>query len=132
MIPRSLRVWFVIHFVADILFAIPLFFAPEPTLKLFGWTAVDPAATRIAAAALFGIGIQSLLGRNEGVEAFRALLNLKVIWSGSCVLGLLWTQLEGGPPLGWIFVGIFVVFNSVWTRYWLALRRTSVPATATR
>ncbi len=123
MVPRSLRLWFVFHFFADMVFAIPLFFAPVATLRLFGWSAVDPAATRIAAAALFGIGIQSLRGRNDGVEAFRAMLGLKVIWSGSCALGLLWTQLQGGPAFGWLFFAIFAGFHTVWMRYHLALRR---------
>ena len=123
MVPRGLRRWFVFHFWADIVFAVPLFFAPRATLMFFGWREVDPAATRIAAAALFGIGIQSLLGRNDSVDTFRALLTLKVIWSGTATLGLLWTQLQGGPPAGWLFVAIFAVFNAVWTRYRLLLSR---------
>jgi hypothetical protein len=123
MVPRSLRTWFVIHFVADILFAVPLFLAPVATLRLLGWSAVDPAATRLVAAALFGIGIQSLLGRNEGAETFRAMLSLKVIWSASATLGLLWTQLEGGPRLGWLLLAIFAGFHVVWVRYRLALRQ---------
>jgi len=69
MVPKSLRVWFVIHFVADLLFALPLFFAPVFTLKLFGWETVDPATSRLVAAALFGIGIESLLGRNASADA---------------------------------------------------------------
>ena len=60
MVPSSLRSWFVVHFVADIVFALPLFLAPQWTLTLLGWRAVDPIATRLVAAALFGIGIQSL------------------------------------------------------------------------
>src|SRR5216683_1878366 len=79
MVPRSLRSWFVVHFWADILFAVPLFFAPRLFLGLLGWPAVDPIATRLVAAALFGIGIQSLLGRAEDAATFRALLNLKII-----------------------------------------------------
>jgi len=121
MVPRSLRWWFVVHFVADILFAVPLFLAPAATLTYFGWKAVDPATTRGVAAALFGIGIQSLIGRNESAETFRAMLNLKVIWSAAAAIGLLWTQLEGGPPLGWVAFGIFVAFNGVWVRYRLLL-----------
>lgn len=123
MVPRSLRTWFVIPFAADILFAVPLFIAPVATLKLLGWAAVDPAATRLVAAALFGIGIQSLLGRNEGTETFRAMLSLKVIWSATATLGLLWSQVEGGPPLGWALLAVFAGFHAVWMRYRLALRQ---------
>jgi hypothetical protein len=124
MVPRSLRTWFVVHFAADMVFALPLFIAPEATLRWLGWSAVDPAATRLVAAALFGIGIQSLLGRNESADTFRAMLTLKVIWSATATLGLLWTQLEGGPPVGWCLVAIFAGFHIVWMRYRLRLRRS--------
>src|SRR3989442_4945197 len=95
MVPSSLRTWFVIHFLADVLFALPLFLAPRWTLSLLGWPAVDPLATRLVAAALFGIGIQSLLGRGEGAAAFRALLNLKIIWSAAATVGLVWSEAGG-------------------------------------
>jgi len=55
MVPSSLRTWFVVHSIADIAFALPLFLAPHWTLTLLGWHAVDPIATRLVAAALFGI-----------------------------------------------------------------------------
>jgi hypothetical protein len=123
MVPDSLRRWFVVHFVADVAATIPLFVAPAAVLGAFGWTAVDPISTRLVAAALFGIGIESYLGRNAGVEAFRAMLNLKIIWSATATLGVLWSQLEGGPPAGWGVFGIFLAFHGVWLRYRLLLRR---------
>ena len=128
-VPRSLRAWFVVHFWADILFALPLFVAPQKFLGLLGWQCVDPLATRLVAAALFGIGIQSLLGRNEGAETFRAMLTLKTIWSAAATVGLVWSQLQGGPPLGWAFVAIFAAFNALWLRYLVMLR---APASAVR
>ena len=88
MVPRSLRFMFVVHFVADLVFAIPLFLFPGRFLTALGWTAVDPVASRIVAAALFGIGIQSLLSRNAGAAAFRELLGLKVIWSSTAAIGI--------------------------------------------
>ena len=125
MVPRSLRTWFVVHFWADILFAVPLFLAPRRFLSLLGWPAVDPIATRLVAAALFGIGIQSLLGRGEKAPTFRALLNLKIIWSAAATLGIVWSQLEGGPALGWALAAIFAAFNALWVRYRLLLREAS-------
>lgn len=121
MLPRGLRTAFVVHFVADVSFALPLFFAPVPFLTALGWKAVDPLATRLVAAALFGIGIQSWLGRDEPKEAFRAMLTLKVIWSAAATLGLVWSTLDGGPPMGWAFVAIFAGFHVVWLRYRLLL-----------
>ncbi len=116
-VPRSLRIWFVIHFVADLTFAVPLFLAPVATLRLLGWVDVDPVATRLVAAALFAIGIQSLRGRNDDLSAFRSMIGLKTIWSGTATLGLLWGQLEGGPKVGWAILAIFAGFHMVWMRY---------------
>lgn len=125
MVPANLRRWFVIHFWADVLAALPLFLAPRRVLGWFGWAEVDPIATRLVAAALFGIGIESYLGRNADVEAFRGMLNLKVIWSATAVLGVLWSQLEGGPAAGWAVLVIFLMFHVVWLRYRLQLGRVA-------
>ena len=66
-VPASLRFWFVVHFVADIAAAIPLFVAPQQVLGFFGWPAVDPISTRLVAAALFGIGVYGVLARRNAV-----------------------------------------------------------------
>lgn len=123
MVPSRLRWWFVVHFVLDVAAALPLFIAPTQFLGFLGWPAVDPIASRLVAAALFGIGIESYLGRNADVEAFRAMLNLKVIWSASAAIGVLWSQIEGGPPAGWGVFAIFAGFNVIWVRYRFALSR---------
>jgi hypothetical protein len=123
MVPASLRTWFVIHFVADLLAGIPLFFAPSAVLGWLGWTSVDPIATRCVAAALFGIGIESYVGRNGSVEAFQGMLRLKVIWSAMAALGTLWSLLSGAPPAAWAIFAIFAIFHGVWLRYLMVLRR---------
>jgi hypothetical protein len=119
-VPKGLRTWFMIHFVVDMLFAIPLMIAPLATLTLFGWETIDPFTTRIVAAALFGIGIESWLGRDSGSETYLAMLNLKVIWSSAVIIGLLWSLMDGYQgelffPL--LILAIFVAFNIVWV-YW--------------
>jgi len=124
-VPASLRRWFVVHFAADVLAAVPLLVAPRPVLELFGWTTVDPVATRLVAAALFGIGIASLLGRGAAAETFRAMLDLKIIWSGAAVIGILWSLVEGGPTGAWAFLAIFAGFHALWVRYRLLLRAAS-------
>ena len=116
-VPKALRTWFVIHFVADVVFALPLFVAPRAFLVLLGWNEVDPLATRMVAAALFGIGIQSLLGRNEGAETFRGMLNLKIIWASTATLGILASIAQGAPTMAWAFAGIFAGFGGIWA-YW--------------
>ncbi len=121
-VPASLRRWFVVHFWADLLFAVPLLVAPEALLRPLGWTAADPVSARLVAAALLGIGVQSLLGRNDGVEAYRAMLRLKCIWSGAALAGLLLSLAQGAPALTWVFVAIFAAFAALWNSYRVRLR----------
>ena len=119
-IPQALRTWFVIHFVVDLLFAIPLMLAPEKMLFLVGWQNVDPFTARLAAAALFGIGIESFLARNAKAESFRNLLNLKIIWSLSAVFGISLSLIEGAqgrPWFAWAILVIFVAFNFLWVHW---------------
>jgi len=125
-VPASLRTWFVIHFILDLAFAIPLFLFPHATLALFGWPAVDPLATRLVAAALFGIGIESLLGRNASAESFKNFLNLKIIWSGSATLGILASIVWNGyaaVPAAWLLLVVFLAFNLIWVYHRVRLGR---------
>ena len=115
MVSPALRTWFVIHFVADMMFGLPLLVAPTVVMGLFGWQIIDPFTARLVGAALLGVGGVSLVVRNAGAETFRAMLDLKLIWSGAAIVGMLLTLWQGdAPPAGWLFVGIFVLFFSVW------------------
>ncbi len=127
MVPSSLRQWFVVHFVADMIFAIPLLIAPVAFLTLLGWETVDPLATRLVGAALLAIGVESLLGRNAGAESFAGMLNLKLIWSGAASIGILVTMVTvSGPAVAWLLLLMFVAFHLLWLYYRLRLR-TAVP-----
>lgn len=117
MVPRALRTWFVIHFAADILFAVPLLFFPEAFLALFGWTTVDPVTTRLVGAALVGIGGESLLGRGAELSVYRTMLRLKILWSLAAVLGFILSIAHGAPWGTWLFLGIFASFSLLWM-YW--------------
>jgi hypothetical protein len=113
VVPASLRRWFVVHFVADLIFAVPLVLAPGPTLRALGWTTIDPVAPRLVGAALAGIGIESLIGRNDSVDAFRAMLRLKCVWSGVAVIALALSINQGAPPMTWALLAIFVGFGGL-------------------
>ncbi len=121
-VPRALRRWFVVHFVADWAFAVPLLLFPEAFLGALGWPVVDPMAARGVAAALVGIGTQSLLSRNAGAVVYREMLSLKILWSATAVLGFGWTVATTGPRVGWVFVVIFALFSLLWTYWWRRLR----------
>ncbi|MBC8335598.1 MAG: hypothetical protein ISR59_05170 [Anaerolineales bacterium] len=123
MVTKNLRTWFVIHFIADFLFGIPLLIAPVWMLTLFGWPNIDPFTARLVGAALIGIGGESLLGRNANADTFRAMLNLKLLWASTAIIGMVTTLMTGNYPLiGWGIVGIFVIFFFVWLYYRLQLR----------
>lgn len=126
-VPRALRGWFVVHGVVDWMFAVPLFLFPEAFLRALGWAVVDPMAARGVAAALVGIGTQSLLSRHSTAPVYRELLSLKILWSSAATLGFAWTTLSTGPRAGWMFVAIFALFNALWMYWWRRLRLGSTP-----
>lgn len=114
----SLKNWFVVHFVVDFLIAIPLFLYPELFLTFFGWNKIDPLMSRLVASALFGIGGISFFARNSSAETFIILLDLKIIWSLSAIVGFIISILQGGyPKTVWAFLLIFVCFSCIWMYY---------------
>jgi hypothetical protein len=122
-VPNGLRTWFVVHFVVDVLFAIPLLFFPQMLLDLFNWRTYDPIMTRLVGAALMGIGVESLLGRNASADTFRAMLNLKVIWASSALIAIGIGIAEGLASTAWSLFTIFFVFWCVWVYYHVNLGR---------
>ncbi len=113
-VPKSLRRWFVLHFWADIVFAIPLIFFPVWFLELLGWASIDPVTARLVGAALVGIGVESLLGRNGSIESFRTMLRLKSLWSFAATVGLVMSLIGGAPKVTWAILAIFAGFFVVW------------------
>jgi len=105
-----------------LLFGIPLLFFPQLLLSLLGWTTYDPLTSRLVGAALMGIGLESLLGRNASAETFRAMLNLKIIWASSAIFAIAAALFEGAPVMAWALLGIFVVFWGVWVYYRVKLK----------
>ncbi len=119
-VPKALRAWFVLHFVVDVAFAVPLMIVPGRFLTLLGWQTVDPIATRMVSAALLGIGIESFLGRNGPAEQFAGMLSLKIIWSSAVIIALVLSAIlkwEAWPFFGWALIALFVGFNLLWV-YW--------------
>jgi hypothetical protein len=127
-IPASLRRWFVVHFAVDMVFAVPLLVAPGTVLGWLGWPCVDGATARLVGAALVGIGGQSLLGRREGADVFRAMLNLKLLWSAAAIVGLFVAIADGAPPFTWAAFSMFIAFFGVWFYYRLRIKQISAAA----
>ncbi len=116
-VPASLRVWFLAHFIADMLFGIPLLLLPAFTLSLFGLSVTDLLFARLVGAALLGIGGASLTMRRAGKEAYRAMLDLKIIWSLSAIFAISLSLVGGAPKAVWGFLLIFIVFSVSWIYY---------------
>ena len=122
-VPKSLRIWFIIHFITDMVFAIPLILFPTSILGLFGLKVGDYGVTaRLVGAALIGIGGVSFLVRNQKIENFSVLLSLKILWSLAAVIGLILAIISGAPAMTWLIVIAFSVFSSIWMYYKYNLR----------
>ena len=108
--------WFLVHGIVDLIIAIPLLVAPEAFLEWLGWIDTDVFTTRIVAAALIGIGLESLLGYRTEFYAVKAMLNLKILWAIAVIVGLLWSAIVApAVPWGmWPILGLFVVFLASW------------------
>ncbi len=124
-VPTTLRTWFVIHFVVDILFGIPLIFAPEWVLSLFGISIISTLTARLVGAALIAIGGMSFSARDESEDVYRILLDFKVFWSVGAMVAILLYIFEGGNPSAWVIFAMFLIFNVVWTCYRIKLNQLS-------
>lgn len=123
MVSKGLRNWFKLHFVIDMVFALPLLFAPAWTLTLLGLDVTGTLTARLVGAALIGIGGASLWMHKGSKAQFLTMLELKLLWSGSAMVALL-LALAGGAPLhstGAIFL-IFLIFFFVWLHYFKKLK----------
>jgi hypothetical protein len=122
-IPPALRAWFVVHFLVDVAVAIPLLLVPEEILPRVGWSAIDSVSPRLVAAALMAIGVQSWRCRNAGIETYRTLLGVKILWSATAIAGLTIAIARGAPPLTFGLLSIFLGFSGVWSHYAIRLRQ---------
>jgi divalent metal cation (Fe/Co/Zn/Cd) transporter len=123
---KQLKFWFTVHFIVDVIFALALFIAPSAFLKSIGWIEVDPIASRLVAAALFGIGIESFLGRKSSLDSFKTMLTLKVIWSFTAVTGIGLSLIENAqqrPPAAFGLMLVFVVFHILWAYFLVKVRQ---------
>jgi hypothetical protein len=127
-VPITLRRWFVAHFVVDFLIGLPLLLAPALLLRPLGWTTVDGATSRLVGAALLAIGAQSYFHRDAGLEVFKAMLDLKLVWSFAAIVGLLISIGQGAPPAVWAFLSLFIAFFGVWTHYRIRFKQLAAAA----
>jgi hypothetical protein len=122
-IPRSLRTFFVIHFILDFAFAIPLFFFPTEMMQLFGFPETATLFPRMIASALFAIGGVSLLMNSKGTESYLAMLKLKIIWSFTAIISIALTLFAILNVFLISFFLIFLAFFFIWTYFYFELKK---------
>ena len=120
-VPHSLKIWFVLHFILDFLFGLPLLFFPTSFLHLLRWPNVDVFSARLVGAALIAIGGISFLKREEGIESYHTLLSLKILWASAALFGIFITIVQGFPMIGWFPFILFALFLIIWIYYKLKL-----------
>jgi len=122
MIPKSLKTWFVIHFLLDIIFGLPLLLIPTAAANFLGFEIIQTLPLRLVGAALIGIGSTSIIKRDANIDSYKSLLTLKIIWSFSAIIGILLSILESPLLIFWGMLTIFVIFNVVWVYYYLRIK----------
>jgi len=121
-IPKSLKLWFLIHFIVDVVFAVPLLFFPEWVLKVMGLVIVESITARLVGAALLGIGGAIYFARKKTFEAYEVLLSFKIIWALGAIVGLAIELYKGAESSLWVILGVFAIFATVWIYFKVKLR----------
>jgi hypothetical protein len=120
-VPKSLKIWFMIHFFVDYIFGIPLLLFPEWTFSLFGIPFVETVSIRLIGAALIAIGGMSVIAVNWKRNSYHVLLSFKIFWSLAAVMALLISISETKMHFLWSFLVVFFVFSIVWIYYKIRL-----------
>jgi hypothetical protein len=122
-ITKSLKVWFIIHFIVYTIFGILLIFDPKWPLNLFGIPIVSTLTPRLLGAAFFAIGSISIIVKNDGEDVYRAILTFKMLWSSSAMMAVLFYILEGGNTSSWFIFAALLMSNCIWTYYRIKLNQ---------
>lgn len=115
-VPKSLRIWFLIHFVVGISFGISLIAFPRFMMNFFNFYG-PTALARMVGAALFAIGAISLLTCKEKKESYNTILTFNIVWSITVITALLCSIFSGETIILWFAVGVFFIFFLVWVYY---------------
>jgi hypothetical protein len=122
-IPPSLRTWFFVHFLVDVVLGIPLLIAPELVLPRLGFGVVDGVAPRLLGAALIAIGLQALRSRQADRATCRAFLALELVWSVAAMTGMIIAIGTGAPSVTWAILSAFVASTGVSGHYAIRLKQ---------
>lgn len=118
MIPLGLRRWFTVHFLVDVVFALPLIFTPAWLLSSLNFPPENLLFARLIGSALLAIGGTSFIIRySESVDVYKVMLALKLIWSGSAILAIVLSVNQQAPISLFAVLFIFIAFFVIWASY---------------
>lgn len=123
MIPSGLRHWFIVHFIIDILFAVPLLLFPAWVLTVLGFEATNFLLARLIGAALVGIGGVSFIMHKKDRSAYIPMLQLKLLWSGTAIVAIILSLNDAETSAKWFLLAIFILFFLIWGYYFRLLSR---------
>jgi hypothetical protein len=115
-LPKSLIIWFKLHFIVDIIFAIPLIFFPGLFMQLLSLPVENLFLARVIGAALLGIGGASIFCKKK--EHYEIMLILKIIWSISAILVLVYSAIVENSLMLWLLALVFLIFSIAWIYYY--------------
>ncbi len=127
-VSATLRRWFAVDAVVGIVAGAPLLLFPGGLLGALGWTTIDPATARLAGAALLAMGLQTHFARHGGLDVYRNLLNLKMIFSAGAALGLFLAVGDGAPAAAWAFLSLYTGLCGIWTHYRIRMKQMAAAA----
>lgn len=122
-IPPGLRHWFIVHFIVDILFAVPLLLFPAWLLTVLEFETTNLLLARLIGAALIGIGGASLIMHKKDRSAYLPMLQLKLLWSGAAIVAIILSLNEVETITLWFLLAIFSLFFLIWGYYFQLLSR---------
>ena len=114
-IPKSLQTWFKLHFLVDLIVGIPLIFFPGWFMGILSLPVENLFLARIIGAALLGIGGASIFCKKK--EHYEIMLILKIIWSISAILVLVYSAIVEKSLIYWILALVFLIFSVAWIYY---------------
>lgn len=116
-IPKGLRHWFIIHFIVDMLFAVPLILFPTWLLSILGFETTNLLLARLVGATLVGIGGTSFIMHKKDISAYLTMLQLKLLWSGTAIIAIMLSLKDENIITLWFLLAIFIIFFLIWGYY---------------
>lgn len=109
---KACRWTLVAHFCVAMVTSIPLLLFAGRWAGWVDWRPLDPTALKLLGAALFALGIGSLLAARDPFR-HRVIVQTELVFTLVAAAGLLYRELrfpKATPDIGWAFCAVVAVF----------------------